>query len=235
MGFGRPGFGRRCLPLRGKVRAAPQGLNVSGLRFFRRRVPSCRRHASHAGKGGSNFLASAALPYGQGALPGCGFDAVCPAGKGAAEWRAVFWRIAEKTGFRCVLPIRKLSRRAGGRSCGIRLIAPLFAANIRGGAAVETNFSSFTTFSRPQNPNFPPFPPQPHPPTIPPLQTPQADGPCAWAVRRVCVLPPEQKRNEAPKPPARGAWAREYAANGTGRRHCRPGGLCPHPLKGPDP
>ena len=98
MGFGRPGFGRRCLPLRGKVRAAPQGLNVSGLRFFRRRVPSCRRHASHAGKGGSNFLASAALPYGQGALPGCVFDAVCPAGKGAAEWRAVFWRIAEKTG-----------------------------------------------------------------------------------------------------------------------------------------
>ena len=148
-------------------------------------------------------------PVGQGALPGCGFDAVCPAGKGAAEWRAVFWRIAEKTGFRCVLPIRKLSRRAGGRSCGIRLIAPLFAANIRGGAAVETNFSSFTTFSRPQNPNFPPFPPQPHPPTIPPLQTPQADGPCAWAVRRVCVLPPEQKRNEAPKPPAHGAGVRE--------------------------
>ena len=33
--------------------------------------------------------------------------------------------------------------------------------------------------------------------------------PCSWAVRRVCALSPKQKRNEAPKPPARGAWARE--------------------------
>ena len=31
-----------------------------------------------------------------------------------------------------------------------------------------------------------------------------------------------QKRNEAPKPPTRGAWVREHVANGTGRRHCRP-------------
>ena len=124
-----------------------------------------RGHSKGRWSGGS--LRRCLAPVGQGALLGCVFDAVCPAGKGAAEWRAVFWRIAEKTGFRCVLPIRKLSRRAGGRSCGIRLIAPLFAANIRGGAAVETNFSSFTTFSRPQNPNFPPFPPQPHPPHHP--------------------------------------------------------------------
>ena len=50
---------------------------------------------------------------------------------------------------------------------------------------------------------------------------PQAAGPCSWACRRVCALPPEQKRNEAPKPPARGAWVREYGAEGTGRRHCR--------------
>ena len=61
-------------------------------------------------------------------------------------------------------------------------------------------------------------------PVIPPPQTPQADGPCSWAVRRVCALPPEQKRNEAPMPPTRGAWAREHGANGTGRRHCRPAG-----------
>ena len=53
-------------------------------------------------------------------------------------------------------------------------------------------------------------------------KTPQAAGPCSWACRRVCALPPEQKRNEAPKPPARGAWVREYGANGTGRRPCRP-------------
>ena len=35
--------GRRCLPLRGKVRAAPPGSNGSSLRFSRRRVPSCRK------------------------------------------------------------------------------------------------------------------------------------------------------------------------------------------------
>ena len=65
---------------------------------------------------------------------------------------------------------------------------------------------------------------RPHLPVSHPPKPPQADGPCTWAVRRVCALPPEQKRNEAPKPPARGAWAREYGANGTGRRHCRPAG-----------
>ena len=35
--------------------------------------------------------------------------------------------------------------------------------------------------------------------------------------------------------PARGADRRLLRANGTGRRHCRPGGLCPHPLKGSIP
>ena len=81
MGFGRPGFGRRCLPLRGKVRAAPQGLNVSGLRFFRRRVPSCRRHASHAGKGGSNFLATLPCPGGARGAAGVRIRRCLPCGQ----------------------------------------------------------------------------------------------------------------------------------------------------------
>ena len=51
------------------------------------------------------------------------------------------------------------------------------------------------------------FPAAPRPP-----KTPQAAGPCSWACRRVCALPPEQKRNEAPKPPARGAWARLHGS-----------------------
>ena len=34
-------------------------------------------------------------PAGQGALPVCGVDAVCPAGKSAAEWRAGSWRVTE--------------------------------------------------------------------------------------------------------------------------------------------
>ena len=81
---------RRCLPLRGKVRAAPRGLNVSGLLSFRRRVPSCRKGKK------TESPCDAALPCGQGTLPGCVFDAVCPAGKGAADGRAGSWRIAGK-------------------------------------------------------------------------------------------------------------------------------------------
>ena len=71
-------------------------------------------------------------------------------------------------------------------------------------------------------------------PAAPVSQPPQADGPCSWAVCRVCALPLEQKRNEASMPPARGAWMREHGANGTGRRHCRPApaqGI--HPLRIP--
>ena len=51
-------------------------------------------------------------------------------------------------------------------------------------------------------------------PRLPSQKPPQADGPCSWAVRRVCALPPEQKRNEASPPPARGAWVRVHAAEG---------------------
>ena len=66
-------------------------------------------------------------------------------------------------------------------------------------------------------------------------QTPQAAGPCSWACRRLCAQPPQAERIAACLSPARGADRRLLRANGTGRRHCRPGGLCPHPLKGPDP
>ena len=44
-------------------------------------------------------------PGGQGALPVCGVDAVCPAGKGAAEWRAGSWHVAGESGvFGAVCP-----------------------------------------------------------------------------------------------------------------------------------
>ena len=52
-----------------------------------------RGHSKGRWSGGS--LRRCLAPVGQGALPGCGFDAVCPAGKGTAEWRAGFWRVAE--------------------------------------------------------------------------------------------------------------------------------------------
>ena len=53
-------------------------------------------------------------------------------------------------------------------------------------------------------------------------KTPQAASPCSWTCCRLFALPPHSERNAAPKPPTRGAWAREHVAEGTGRRHCRP-------------
>ena len=51
----------------------------------------------------------------------------------------------------------------------------------------------------------------------------QAADPCAWACRRLLLLPLQPKRNAAPMPPARGAWARLHGAEGAGSQHCRLG------------
>ena len=51
--------------------------------------------------------------------------------------------------------------------------------------------------------------------------TPQAAGPCSWACRRLLASPPQPDRNEAPKPPTRGAWARLPRAEGAGFRYYR--------------
>ena len=51
----------------------------------------------------------------------------------------------------------------------------------------------------------------------------QAAGSCSWACRRLLLLPLQPKRNAAPMPPTRGAWARLHGAEGAGRRHCRLG------------
>ncbi len=47
-----------------------------------------------------------------------------------------------------------------------------------------------------------------------PQRTPQGAGPCSWACRRQLPPPPHPERNKAPKPPARGAWARQHGAEG---------------------
>ena len=50
---------------------------------------------------------------------------------------------------------------------------------------------------------------------------PQAASPCSWTCRRLHARSPHSERNEAPKPPARGAWARRPGAEGSGCRHRR--------------
>ena len=58
-------------------------------------------------------------PAGQGALPVCVFDAVCPAGKGAAEWRAGSWRVAGESGvFGAVCPSGKFTSAPGNGGTG---------------------------------------------------------------------------------------------------------------------
>ena len=57
-----------------------------GLLFSRRRVPSCRKHASHTGERRLRRPCVRCLaPLGQGALPVCVFDAVCPCGAKALQ------------------------------------------------------------------------------------------------------------------------------------------------------
>ena len=58
-------------------------------------------------------------------------------------------------------------------------------------------------------------------PRLPSPKTPQAAGPCSWACRRLPAPPSHAERNEAPMPPARGAWVRVPRAEGSGCRHCR--------------
>ena len=59
------------------------------------------------------------------------------------------------------------------------------------------------------------------PPISPSPKTPQADGPCSWAVRRLPARSLHLDRNAAHPPPARGAGVRLLRANGTVSRHCR--------------
>ena len=159
-------------------------------------------------------------PVGQGGAAVCGGDAVCPAGKGASEWRAGFWACRGREQF-----ARRFAHQGDFPGAPGNGAAARFAANIRG-RAVEISFP------RPQKPNFLPFLPPLHSPAIPrgerralpapaqgsrPLRipswgtaivfphppsppTPQAAGPCSWACRRLFPLPPPSERNAASPP-----------------------------------
>ena len=141
------------------------------------------------------FLASAALPCRQGALPVCAFDAVCPAGKGAAEWRAGFLacrerkQAPERFAHQVILPAR--------RGTGLSRVSPpgmeLYTIPQTEHALSRHSFhiirarqtrrftrhvslpSLFVPSIRrmrpglpsPQNPGFSPFPPPTYSPAIP--------------------------------------------------------------------
>ena len=157
--------GRRCLPLRGKVRAVP-GDEV---------WVCCSLTAAHHPVAGTHFARKRRLgrpcvrclaPLGQGALPVCVFDAVCPCGaKALQSWRAGFWPVHGKEFFAgAFCPSGNFPGAPGKRSCGAHLIAFAFRGEYSGrGIRSRPFFSPFTSFSRPQKAIFPPSPP-PHPP-----------------------------------------------------------------------
>ena len=155
-------------------------------------------------------------PGGQGGAAVCACDAVCPAGKSAAERRAGYGCIAEKA-----VP-QALCASGGCRRAGEREALPPSLPRQRFPHAVPRgDRRALPAPAQGTNPLGIPFwgtglifPRL----SIP--QTPQAAGPCSWACRRLRPLPPRKKRKEAPMPPTRGAWARRPRAEGAGRPHC---------------
>ena len=170
----------------------------------------------------------------------CAFDAVCPAGKGAAKWRAGYGRVAEKSGsskrfaHQGALPARR-GRRSPFAPFSMKGTAALSSAYER--RMVHRPASSAAAFSpcRPAGRTAGSARTRPRDqslgnpflgtglvfPRLPSPKTPQAASPCSWACRRLPPSPPHAERNEAPMPPARGAWVRLHSAEGTGCRHCR--------------
>ena len=308
-----------------------------GLLFSRRRVPSCRKHASHTGERRLRRPCVRCLaPLGQGALPVCVFDAVCPAGqKRCRGARRILVGSRERVFCGAFCPSGnfpgapgngKRSRRTF--SSGVEMYAVSRAE--RALLPVKSSTSSYrrkrgTLQDAPHHPRvsrrmragvqdylpaLPAAPPSPDHPagrsagsacTRSRVQTlenpflgdgnrfprgsrlptaagrrpllvgrlpcmrfaagtetkcpcpllvghgcvnteptalsagtagPQADGPCSWAVRRVCALPPDRNETKQDRPLLMGRTCVTHAPKATGRRHCR---LCPHPLKGPNP
>ena len=141
-------------------------------------LQACRR---------GRVAATLSCPDGQGTLRVCVFGAVCPAGKGAAEWRAGFLarherkQAPERFAHQVILPAR--------RGTGLSRVSPpgmeLYTVPRAELALSRHSFHIIRArhcrrFSRrtsgalsrpvshpPQNPSFSPFPPPPHPPTIP--------------------------------------------------------------------
>ena len=168
-------------------------------------------------------------------------------GKGAAVWRAWFWRVY---GEKCVAGRSAFQEGLAGAPGGRGKTALLIRAHpsragrrarSTGGAsrAAKTARSSrdrlvFATIPRGDRRALPapaqgtsplgiPFwgtGPSPPSPRLP--KTPQAASPCSWTCRRLYPPPSHQKRKEASMPPARGAWMRRLRAEGAGSRHCRP-------------
>ena len=195
------------MPLRGKVRAAPpERMCWACCSLTTVRHPVAGTHPARE-RALLSCVRCLALPAG--ALPVCAFDAVCPAGKGAAEWRAGFLacrkrkQAPERFAHQATLPARRRTdRRAFPRrewSCvpsrrrntPSPAIPSTSSARSKGSTRHVSPPSLFVASIRRVRPGY-----LPH--KIP-----------AFRPSRRRLIPLRSRREN--------------------------GGLCPHPLKGPDP
>ena len=136
-------------------------------------------------------------PGGQGGAAVCAFDAVCPAGKSAAERRAGYGCIAEKAIPQNALPIRGLCRRAGERealppSLPRQRFLPAVPRGER--RALPAPAQGIHPLGIPFWGTGLVFPRLPSP------KTPQAASPCSWACRRLPRLRPMRNETKHPCP-----------------------------------
>ena len=173
-------------------------------------------------------------PSGQGALPVCVFDAVCPAGKGASELaRRIMACRGKKAGFRNVLPIRGLSRRAGGRGNGLLPArGGVFPAR-RNPYALPMSLSPQETEIRPISPSKHALPPAKPFTFIHPWQTRPITSRVSSPPHFAANIQRAQVQRSTPAKGHLSALPVTASSPKPSRREN--GGLCPHPLKGPDP
>ena len=182
----------------------------------------------------SGAFSDAALPpQGQGALPVCGIDAVCPVGAKALQSGAPDFGLSrERAGSWGALPIRNgwQARRGTGKGArrftifrtrksqrSVPSAGPVSPAIPQGDRrALPAPAQGIHPLRIPFWGTAPVFPRSPSP------KTPQATGPCSWACRRLLLPSSHPERNAAHPPPAHGVGVRLPRAEGTGRRHCRP-------------
>ena len=154
------------------ARCAPPPGDEMGLLFSRRRVPSCRKHASHTGERRLRLPCVRCLaPLGQGALPVCVFDAVCPAGQKRFRVGApVLVGSRERVFCGAFCPSGNFPGAPGNGSCGarrhrFRLSGGDVRARHHGRRRALLPVKSSTSSYAPANAAiFPPSPPPPHPP-----------------------------------------------------------------------
>ena len=211
-----------------------------GLLFSRRRVPSCRKHASHTGERRLRLPCVRCL-----ALPGKGrCRCACSTlfalrGKSASELARRFWSVHGKEFFAGRFAHQETfpARRGTGNGAIVHFPAGGDVCRLTGGTRPSpgkifhiilppqtrhsTRRASSPTIPRGERRALPAPAQGIHPLRIPFWGTAAVSPRLPSPNHRLLPPSPRPNRTAARPPPARGAGVRRIRANGTGRRHCR--------------